>query len=55
MHSSRLGQTGLKVSPLCLGCMSFGDPGQGAHPWVLDEEASRPILRRAPAATLRWT
>ena len=54
MHYSRLGQTGLKVSPLCLGCMSFGDPGQGAHPWVLDEEASRPILRRAVEAGINF-
>jgi aryl-alcohol dehydrogenase-like predicted oxidoreductase len=54
MHYSRLGQTGLKVSPLCLGCMSFGDPGQGAHPWVLDEDASRPILRRAVEAGINF-
>jgi aryl-alcohol dehydrogenase-like predicted oxidoreductase len=54
MHYSRLGQTGLKVSPLCLGCMSFGDPGQGAHQWVLDEDASRPILRRAVEAGINF-
>jgi 1-deoxyxylulose-5-phosphate synthase len=47
MEYRRLGRTGLKVSRLCLGCMSFGDPGKGWHPWVLDEEASRPVIRRA--------
>ena len=54
MHTSRLGRTGLKVSKLCLGCMSFGDPGQGAHPWVLDEDASRPIIRRAIEAGINF-
>jgi len=47
MKYRRLGRTGLKVSQLCLGCMSFGEPGKGAHPWALDEEASRPIIKRA--------
>ena len=47
MEYRRLGRTGLKVSRLCLGCMSFGSPGEGAHPWALGEEASRPILKRA--------
>lgn len=50
----RLGRTGLKVSRLCLGCMSFGAPGQGAHPWVLDEEASRAIIRRALDAGINF-
>jgi aryl-alcohol dehydrogenase-like predicted oxidoreductase len=40
-----LGRTGLKVSRLCLGCMSYGDPGW--RPWILDEEASRPHFRKA--------
>jgi aryl-alcohol dehydrogenase-like predicted oxidoreductase len=35
------------VSRLCLGCMTFGVPDRGAHPWTLDEERSRPIIRRA--------
>lgn len=47
MHYTRLGTTGLEVSRLCLGCMSYGDPGKGNHSWVLDEEQSRPILRQA--------
>jgi len=37
----------MDVSRLCLGCMTFGVPDRGAHPWTLDEERSRPIIRRA--------
>ena len=47
MKHTRLGATGLEVSRICLGCMSFGVPDRGAHPWTLDEQASRPILQRA--------
>src|SRR5579884_994588 len=47
MDYVNLGKSGLKVSRLCLGCMSFGVPERGAPPWTLDEEASRPFLRRA--------
>ena len=43
----KLGRTGLDVSPLAIGCMSCGDPGRGNHPWSLDEEASRPLIRQA--------
>ena len=49
-----LGRTGLKVSRLCLGCMSFGDATKGWHPWILDEEASRPVLRRAVEAGINF-
>jgi aryl-alcohol dehydrogenase-like predicted oxidoreductase len=42
-----LGRTGLKVSRLCLGCMSYGVPERGAHPWTLDEARSRPFIERA--------
>ncbi|HEY2154595.1 MAG TPA: aldo/keto reductase [Isosphaeraceae bacterium] len=42
-----LGKTGLKVSRLTLGCMSYGVPGRGAHAWTLDEEQSRPFIARA--------
>jgi len=45
MKYTRLGQTGLTVSRLCLGCMSYGDPKW--RPWVLDESAARPFFRRA--------
>ncbi len=47
MKYVNLGATGLKVSRLCLGCMSFGRAGSGMHDWTLDEEASRPIFRQA--------
>jgi len=47
MESINLGKTGLKVSKLCLGCMTYGDPQRGNHAWTLNEEASRPFLQKA--------
>jgi aryl-alcohol dehydrogenase-like predicted oxidoreductase len=47
MDYARLGNTGLKVSRLCLGCMTYGDPGRGLHAWTLPEEQSRPLIRQA--------
>ena len=47
MRYTKLGKTGLDVSRVCLGCMSYGAPGQGNHPWTLDEESSRPFIQRA--------
>jgi aryl-alcohol dehydrogenase-like predicted oxidoreductase len=47
MDYVKLGRTGTDVSRLCLGCMTFGVPDRGTHPWTLDEEKSRPIIRRA--------
>jgi len=47
MKYVNLGRTGLKVSPICLGCMTFGDPARGNHSWTLPEEESRPIIQRA--------
>src|SRR3954451_21121536 len=47
MKYAKLGRTGLTVSRVCLGCMSYGDPGRGNHPWSLDEQASRPFFERA--------
>jgi 1-deoxyxylulose-5-phosphate synthase len=47
MQTTRLGRTGLQVSRLCLGCMTYGVPDRGAHPWTLDEAASRPLIRQA--------
>lgn len=47
MDYVKLGNTGLDVSRLCLGCMSFGVPERGKHRWVLNEEQSRPIIKRA--------
>jgi aryl-alcohol dehydrogenase (NADP+) len=54
MQYARLGQTGLEVSRICLGCMSFGEPKQGSHEWTLNEEASRPILRAAWEAGINF-
>lgn len=47
MDYVKLGSTGLDVSRLCLGCMTFGEPGAGVHEWTLGEDDSRPIIRRA--------
>ena len=47
MQYVKLGRTGLDVSRICLGCMSFGAPDAGNHEWSLDEEASRPFIRQA--------
>ena len=45
MEYTTLGRTGMEVSRICLGCMSFGTPSW--REWVLDEEESQPILDRA--------
>ncbi|GMA62754.1 aldo/keto reductase [Alicyclobacillus fastidiosus] len=47
MNYVKLGNTGLDVSRICLGCMSYGVPERGNHRWVLDEEQSRPFIRKA--------
>jgi aryl-alcohol dehydrogenase-like predicted oxidoreductase len=47
MDSVKLGRTGLDVSRLCLGCMTYGIPERGKHPWTLDEEQSRPFIKKA--------
>lgn len=47
MDHIRFGRTGLQVSRLCLGCMSYGAPEQGNHAWTLPEAASRPFLKKA--------
>jgi len=47
MDYVNLGKTGLKVSRICLGCMSYGIPERGNHLWSLPEEASRPFISRA--------
>jgi aryl-alcohol dehydrogenase-like predicted oxidoreductase len=47
MKYINLGNTGAKVSELCLGCMSFGVPERGDHPWSLPEQPSRQIIRQA--------
>jgi len=47
MQYNTLGKTDLKVSRLCLGCMTFGEPDRGNHAWTLPEESSRPIIKHA--------
>ena len=47
MDYVKLGSTGLDISRLCLGCMTFGDPDAGNHPWTLNEADSRPIVKHA--------
>jgi 1-deoxyxylulose-5-phosphate synthase len=47
MQYNTLGKTDLKVSRLCLGCMTFGEPDRGSHAWTLPEESSRLIIQHA--------
>jgi aryl-alcohol dehydrogenase-like predicted oxidoreductase len=47
MDYVRLGDSGLEVSKVVLGCMSFGDPTRGTHEWALDLDAAKPIVRQA--------
>jgi aryl-alcohol dehydrogenase-like predicted oxidoreductase len=47
MDYTKLGNTGMDVSRVCLGCMGFGDSDRWIHKWVLDEEDSRPIIKKA--------
>ncbi|MEY2248019.1 aldo/keto reductase [Streptomyces sp. BF23-18] len=54
MRYVKLGSTGLDVSRICLGCMSFGLPDRGVHAWTLDEEASRPLIRQALEAGITF-
>jgi 1-deoxyxylulose-5-phosphate synthase len=47
MEYVKLGRTGLEVSRICLGCMSYGAPDSGNHAWSIDEAESRPFIQRA--------
>ncbi len=47
MDYIRLGQTGLEVSRICLGCMTYGIPERGSHAWSLPEDQSRPFIQKA--------
>ncbi|MFE3897514.1 MULTISPECIES: aldo/keto reductase [unclassified Priestia] len=47
MDYVKLGNTGLDVSRIALGCMSYGDPKRGRHTWTLNEEQSRPFFKKA--------
>jgi aryl-alcohol dehydrogenase-like predicted oxidoreductase len=47
MEYVKFGKTGLDVSRLCIGCMTYGIPDRGSHPWTLEEEKSRPLIKQA--------
>jgi 1-deoxyxylulose-5-phosphate synthase len=47
MQYKNLGKTGLKVSRICFGCMSFGDPAKGRHSWVANEQDGRAMIKKA--------
>ena len=49
-----LGNTGLQVSRICLGCMSYGEPTRGNQPWSLDEDAAKPFFRQALDAGINF-
>ena len=54
MDYVKLGTTGLDVSPICLGCMTYGDPDRGNHPWSLPEVQSRPFIQQALDAGINF-
>ena len=54
MKYTTLGKSGLQVSRLCLGCMTYGEPDRGKHEWTMDEQASRPFLRQALDAGINF-
>ena len=54
MEYTRLGKTGLEISRICLGCMTYGVPERGTHPWTLDEEKSIPLIRQAFEAGINF-
>ncbi|RXF70789.1 aldo/keto reductase [Hansschlegelia zhihuaiae] len=54
MDYVKFGSTGLDVSRLCLGCMTFGESQRGTHAWTLDEETSRPLIRQAIEAGINF-
>jgi 1-deoxyxylulose-5-phosphate synthase len=54
MKTRKLGRTGLDVSPLCLGCMTYGVPEAGKRSWTLDAERSRPLVRAAVEAGINF-
>jgi aryl-alcohol dehydrogenase-like predicted oxidoreductase len=54
MHYTTLGNTGLEISRICLGCMSYGQPDRGSHSWTLDEGTSRPFFTQALDAGINF-
>lgn len=47
MNYKKLGHTGLDVSPICMGCMSLGEPEKDGNPWVVSYEASKALIKQA--------
>ena len=54
MQYAKLGNSDLNVSRICMGCMGFGDAGNGQHTWTIDEEHTREIIRRALDADINF-
>src|ERR1700753_3067599 len=54
MDYTKFGPTGMDVSVICLGCMSFGEPDRGRQKWTLDEAASREIIKQALDAGINF-
>ena len=54
MEYTKLGNSDLTVSRICMGCMGFGDASNGQHSWTLDEEHSREIIRYGRVAVLNF-
>ena len=54
MDYVKLGRTGLEVSRICLGCMSYGSPASKTQPWALDERESRPFITQALDAGINF-
>jgi aryl-alcohol dehydrogenase-like predicted oxidoreductase len=54
MEYTKLGRTGLDVSRICLGCMSYGGGSRGNHAWSLGEEESRPFIKKALEAGINF-
>jgi aryl-alcohol dehydrogenase-like predicted oxidoreductase len=54
MNTLKFGYSDLQVSQLCLGCMTYGEPERGNHPWTLPEASSRPLIRQALDAGINF-
>jgi aryl-alcohol dehydrogenase-like predicted oxidoreductase len=54
MQYTKLGNTGLDISRVCLGCMTYGDSNRGGHSWTLPEAESRPLIRQALEAGINF-
>ena len=54
MKYTKLGNSELTVSRICMGCMGFGDPGNGQHSWTVDEQQTKAIIRYALAQGINF-